>query len=366
MPFSSKAYRLALVGGMVHYATSDQTLCFLPVSDMPTESPPTLVRAFSRTLADHGLTLRRADLSVLQLNLGKLCNIACTHCHVNAGPGRKEIMTRQTIDRVLQWIARHRPATVDLTGGAPEMVPDFRYLVATIRQIAPGIRLIDRCNLVILNEPGYDWVGEFLRRNRVEVVASMPCYSAENVDAQRGDGVFDRSIAALQELNALGYGKGDPRYPLNLVYNPGGDWLPPEQAALEADYKRELEEHFRITFDALYALANLPIARFASWLRRQGSYQSYMELLANAFNPQTVVELMCRDTISVSWRGEVYDCDFNQMLHLQWKDEAGSGLYLWDVDPAATRGRPIGTGNHCYGCTAGAGSSCGGAVLAQP
>ncbi len=300
---------------------------------------------------------------MLQLNLGKLCNITCSHCHVNAGPGRKEIMNRETIDRVLEWILRHRPETVDLTGGAPEMNPDFRHLVGTVRRELPETRLIDRCNLVILNEPGFEWSGRFLRDQQVEIMASMPCYSAENVNAQRGEGVFDRSIAALQELNGLGYGLGDPRWPLHLVYNPGGDWLPPDQASLEADYKRELAKHFGIRFDRLYALTNLPISRFASWLKRRGAYQSYLELLAGAFNPQTVDGLMCRDTLSVGWRGEVYDCDFNQMLHLQWKGESGAGLFLWDIDPLAEKDRAIALGNHCYGCTAGAGSSCGGTVV---
>ncbi|MFT4641617.1 MAG: radical SAM/Cys-rich protein [Verrucomicrobiales bacterium] len=324
-------------------------------------APP--IRPFARTLADQGLDLKRGETTILQLNLGKLCNITCTHCHVNAGPGRKEIITRETVDRVLAWFEKHRPTTVDLTGGAPEMAPDFRHLVMSIREMAPQTQIIDRCNLVILNEPGFEWAGEFLQDQRVEIVASMPCYSAENVNAQRGDGVFDRSIAALKQLNALGYGKGDASYPLNLVYNPGGDWLPPEQEALQADYKRELKKHFGITFDQLYALTNLPVSRFASYLRREGSYDTYMELLANAFNPHTVAGLMCRDTISVSWKGEVYDCDFNQMLNLQWQDDTGTGQFLWDVDPSKMEGRAIATANHCYGCTAGAGSSCGGTVI---
>ena len=186
------------------------------------------------------------------------------------------------------------------------------------------------------------------------------------MNAQRGEGVFDRSIEALKQLNGLGYGKGDPRYPMNLVYNPGGDWLPPDQAELEADYKRELREHFDITFDQLYALTNLPISRFASWLRRNDAYESYLELLANAFNPGTFEGLMCRDTISVGWKGEVYDCDFNQMLNLQWKGASGSGLFLWDIDPAMTEGQSIAVGNHCYGCTAGSGSSCGGTLISNP
>ena len=322
-----------------------------------------VIPSFASTLAKHGVTLERGETKVLQLNLGKLCNITCTHCHVNAGPGRKEIITRETVDRVLDWFDQHRPETIDLTGGAPEMAPDFRHLVTRVRELAPETRIIDRCNLVILKELSFEWVGEFLRNHRVEIVASMPCYSAENVNAQRGDGVFDRSIAGLQELNELGFGKGNPDYPLHLVYNPGGAWLPPEQAELQADYKRELKKHFDITFDQLYALTNLPVSRFASFLRREGSYDAYMELLANAFNLGTVEGLMCRDTLSVSWKGEVYDCDFNQMLQLQLKDEAGKKLDLWDVDPSALAGRSIALGNHCYGCTAGAGSSCGGTLV---
>lgn len=327
----------------------------------PTLAPS--VPAFSRTLAAHQLDLKRSRTKVLQLNLGKLCNITCTHCHVNAGPGRKEIIARETVDRVLEWIEKHQPAVVDLTGGAPEMAPDFRYLVTSIRQASPLTRVMDRCNLVILNEPGFEWTGPFLRENEIEVVASMPCYSAENVNAQRGDGVFDRSIAALGQLNALGYGAGDARLPLQLVYNPGGDWLPPDQSELELDYKRELKKHFGITFDHLYAITNLPVSRFASWLRRNGSYESYMELLVNAFNPRTVEGLMCRDTISVSWKGEVYDCDFNQMLGLQWKDTSNKGLFLWDIEPDEIINKPITTGHHCYGCTAGSGSSCDGTVV---
>ncbi len=321
------------------------------------------ISSFASTLAKHEVTLARGETKVLQLNLGKLCNITCTHCHVNAGPGRKEIMTRETVDRVLEWFDEYRPETIDLTGGAPEMAPDFRHLVTRIRELAPETRIIDRCNLVILNEPGYDWVGKFLRDQRVEIVASMPCYSAENVNAQRGDGVFDRSIAGLRELNGLGFGKGEPNYPLHLVYNPGGAWLPPEQAELQEDYKRELKKHFEITFDQLYALTNLPVSRFAAFLRREGSYDTYMELLASAFNLGTVEGLMCRNTLSVSWKGEIYDCDFNQMLQLQLKDEAGAKLNLWDVDPSKMAGRSIAFGNHCYGCTAGAGSSCSGTLV---
>ena len=264
-------------------------------------------------------------------------------------------MTRKTIDRILDWLAPTDIPTVDLTGGAPEMIPDFRYLVTRLREM--NRHVMDRCNLTILLEPGYEGVAEFLADNQVEIVASMPCYSSENVNAQRGDGVFDASIAALGHLNTLGYGT---RLPLHLVYNPLGAKLPGPQSELEEDYKRELAAQFGIHFNRLYAITNLPIARFASWLRRNGEYETYMELLASSFNPATVPGLMCRSTLSIGWRGEVYDCDFNQMLGLRW--ESDKPVFLWDIDPSRIENRPITTGVHCFGCTAGAGSSCGGTV----
>lgn len=312
--------------------------------------------SFASTLAGHGLSLRRSRTEILQVNVGKLCNLTCTHCHVNAGPKRREIMTRETVDRILSWLAATDIPTVDLTGGAPEMLPDFRYLITRLREL--DRRIIDRCNLTILLEPGYEGVAEFLAENSVEIVASMPCYSPENVNAQRGDGVFDASIKALQKLNALGYGT---RLALDLVYNPVGANLPGPQADLEADYKRELASHFGIEFRHLFTITNLPVSRFASYLRHNGQYESYMELLVQAFNPVTVAGLMCRNTISVGWQGEVYDCDFNQQLGLQWKN--GKPLCLWDIDAGMLEGRAIAVGEHCFGCTAGAGSSCGGAVV---
>lgn len=312
--------------------------------------------SFSTTLADHGLDLKRARVEILQINVGKLCNLTCSHCHVNAGPARKEIMQRETVARILDWLALTEIPTVDLTGGAPEMIPDFRFFVTELRR--QGRHVIDRCNLTILLDPKHGGLAEFLAANEVEIIASMPCYSAENVNAQRGDGVFDASIAALQKLNALGYGT---RLPLHLVYNPVGASLPGPQPELEADYKRELAGHFGIVFNNLYTITNLPIARFASWLRHQGKYEDYLALLARAFNPATIPGLMCRNTINVGWRGEVFDCDFNQMLGLQWRN--GKPLFLWDVDVARVEGRSIATGEHCFGCTAGAGSSCGGALV---
>jgi radical SAM/Cys-rich protein len=318
---------------------------------------------FSDRLAANGLTLRHTRTEVLQVNVGKLCNLTCTHCHVNAGPKRKEIMSRETIDRIIDWLEPTSISTIDLTGGAPEMIPDFRYFITRLRTIQPPIRIIDRCNLTILVERGYERLAEFLAAKKVEIIASMPCYSPRNVDAQRGDGVFDRSIDALRLLNRLGYGvAGD--LPLHLIYNPVGAYLPGPQRDLEADYKRELAVHFGIVFNKLYTITNLPIARFAAYLRHNGKLEEYMELLINSFNPATIDGLMCRNTVSVGWQGEVYDCDFNQQLEMQWSRNGGSRpMFLWDVDPDEIDDREIMTGDHCFGCTAGAGSSCGGAIV---
>jgi len=315
---------------------------------------------FSERLAASGVNLRHTRTEVLQINVGKICNLTCVHCHVNAGPNRKEIMTRETVDRIIDWLAKTEIPTVDLTGGAPEMIPDFRYFIERVRALEPFRKIIDRCNLTILLEPGYEGLAQFLARHKVEIIASMPCYTPENVNAQRGEGVFDGSIAGLQLLNSLGYGV-DIDLPLHLVYNPVGAFLPGPQAELEADYKRELKTHFGIVFNKLYTITNLPIARFASYLKHNGKLDEYMELLMSAFNPGTIEGLMCRNTISVGWRGEVYDCDFNQQLDMQWRN--GRALSLWDVDPDEVENRPIMTGDHCFGCTAGAGSSCGGALL---
>src|SRR5436309_3125093 len=296
---------------------------------------------FAQTLARKSLSLLRTRPEILQVNVGKLCNLTCVHCHVNSGPKRKEITTRETIDRIVDWLARTDIPTVDLTGGAPEMIPDFRFFIDQVKRLQPLRHIIDRCNLTILLEPGYEDLGEFLARNRVEIVASMPCYSAENVNTQRGEGVFEGSIAALQLLNSLGYGI-DPELPLHLVYNPVGAFLPPSQDELEVDYKRELKKHFGIVFNNLYALTNLPIGRFASYLRHNGKLDEYMELLISAFNRATIEGLMCRNTISVGWRGEVYDCDFNQQLGMQWSDDGGSKpLFLWDIDPDSLEHREI-------------------------
>ena len=319
------------------------------------------VNRFAAKLLEHRLPLRRARTEILQINVGKLCNLTCVHCHVNAGPKRKEIMTRETIDRVLDWLAKTDIPTVDLTGGAPEMIPDFRYFVERLKRLSPPRHIIDRCNLTILLEPGFEGYAQFLAEHEIEIIASMPCYSPQNVNAQRGDGVFDASIKALQLLNSLGYG-ADPRLALHLVYNPNGAFLPGPQAELEADYKQELREHFGIVFNSLFTITNLPVSRFASYLRNNGKLAEYMALLTEAFNPTTIGGLMCRNTINVSWQGEVFDCDFNQMLKMQWRD-GSQGLHLWDIDPAAVADREILTADHCFGCTAGAGSSCGGALV---
>jgi radical SAM/Cys-rich protein len=316
---------------------------------------------FGQKLAANSIYLRRARPEILQVNVGKLCNLTCVHCHVNAGPKRKEIMTRETIDRILDWLAKTDIPTVDLTGGAPEMIPDFRYFIDEVKSLQPHRHIIDRCNLTILLESGYEDLARFLASNTVEIIASMPCYSPENVNAQRGEGVFEGSIAALRILNSLGYGI-DSELPLHLVYNPVGAFLPPSQAALEADYKRELNKHFGIVFNNLYTLTNLPIGRFASYLRHNNKLNKYMELLIQAFNPATIDGLMCRNTISLGWRGELYDCDFNQQLGMQWNNGGSKPLFLWDIDPDSLEDREIMTGNHCFGCTAGAGSSCGGAI----
>lgn len=319
------------------------------------------VTPFAHTLKQHRLEIRRKAPAILQLNIGKLCNLACSHCHVNAGPWRKEIMTRATIDKILAWLEPTPIQTVDLTGGAPEMMPDFRYLIQALKKQAQPRHIIDRCNLTIIVQPGYEYLAEFLAEHEVEIVASMPCYSHDNVDAQRGDGVFDASIKALQHLNGVGYGI-DPTLSLHLVYNPVNPQLPPAQAALEADYKAALQKHFNIVFNRLYTITNMPIARYESYLKQNQQLTDYYQLLIDNFNPATVDGLMCRDTINVSYDGRVYDCDFNQMLALPMQHQAHTSPYLWELNPQDLQQQPIVTANHCYGCTAGAGSSCQGAT----
>jgi radical SAM/Cys-rich protein len=304
--------------------------------------------------------LRRGSLATLQVNLGYRCNQSCLHCHVNAGPNRTEMMADIDIDLVLQVLAARRVETLDLTGGAPELHPQFRRLVTQARAL--GVQVIDRCNLTILSEPGQEDLAEFLAAQGVQVVASMPCYSAANVDKQRGEGVFDRSIAGLQRLNALGYGQPGSVLSLNLVYNPQGPSLPPPQVALEADYKRELAQHFGIQFNHLFALTNMPIQRFGSTLVSKGTFQGYMQLLRGAHRPENLPGVMCRSTVSVDWQGDLFDCDFNQMLGLNAHIGSAPRPHLRDLLHHDPQGASIRVADHCYGCTAGQGSSCGGAL----
>jgi radical SAM/Cys-rich protein len=304
--------------------------------------------------------IRRARLTTLQVNLGYRCNQSCLHCHVNAGPNRTEAMAPATIDLVLEVLDRRRIATLDITGGAPELHPEFRRLVAAARDL--GVKVMDRCNLTILSEPWQEDTAAFLAENEVEVVASMPCYLADNVDRQRGNGVFDRSIRGLRTLNAVGY--GDPRrgLVLNLVFNPQGPSLPPGQKALEADYKRVLRDEHGIVFDELFVLANMPIQRFGSTLISKAQFDDYMALLRGAHRPENLPGVMCRSLVSVDFEGFLHDCDFNQMLKLPLVGAGGHAAHLRDLLEEELDGRPIRVAGHCYGCTAGQGSSCGGAL----
>jgi radical SAM/Cys-rich protein len=305
--------------------------------------------------------LRRRAVQTLQVNLGYTCNQTCVHCHVNAGPNRTEQMSRENIDAVLDVLVAKDIGTLDLTGGAPELNRHFRDLVVEARR--RGVHVIDRCNLTILFEPGQDGLAQFLAAEQVEVVASLPCYLEDNVDRQRGKGVFDKSVRALQRLNALGYGRTEA-LPLTLVYNPQGASLPPDQARLEADYRRMLGEHFGIVFTRLFALANMPIARFGSTLISKGSFREYMALLRSAHRAANLDGVMCRSLVSVDWQGYLYDCDFNQMLGMPLREEGrGHGrIHLDDWLEMDLAGNPIVVADHCYGCTAGQGSSCGGAL----
>ena len=303
--------------------------------------------------------IRRDRLDTLQLNLGYLCNLACVHCHVGAGPNRTELMNRATMELALDLARRHGATTLDLTGGSPEMNPHFRWLVEQASDA--GIAVMDRLNPTIMEEPGYEWVGGFLARHGVEVVASLPCYSRENVDAQRGNGVFNASISALQTLNALGYGRAGSGLALNLVYNPLGPSLPPPQESLEADYRRLLDEQFGIRFNNLFTITNMPIKRFGSVLLSKGEFEAYMTLLKNAYTPANLKDVMCRNMLSIDYRGYVYDCDFNQMLGLPLGG-ASAATHLRELVARDALPHAIGVADHCYGCAAGQGSSCGGAL----
>jgi radical SAM/Cys-rich protein len=304
--------------------------------------------------------IRRGRLDTLQVNVGYRCNQSCVHCHVGASPHRTEEMDGAVADTVLQFLARRRIVTLDITGGAPELNPHFRRLVRAARDM--GVRVMDRCNLTILEVPGQEDLPEFLAGEQVEIVASMPCYLADNVDRQRGKGVFDGSIRGLRRLNALGFGRDGSGLILNLVYNPQGASLPPPQVALEADYKRILRENYGIAFNRLFTLANMPIQRFGSTLISRGEFESYLDLLQHAHLDANIDGVMCRSLISVDWRGFVYDCDFNQMLDLPMTRSGRQRLHLSDLLEADIAGQPIRVAGHCFGCTAGQGSSCGGAL----
>ena len=314
---------------------------------------------FVQRLAEHGLhPLRAARIEVLQINVGKLCNMTCQHCHVDAGPDRREVMTRDTLQECLDVLARTEIPTVDLTGGAPEMNPHFRWFVTEARRL--GRHVIDRSNLTILLAPRFDDLPEFLAAHQVEIVASLPCYLEENTDAQRGNGVFKKSIEVLQTLNLLGYGRPDTGLTLTLVYNPVGPSLPPDQSTLEAAYRRELQARYGIVFSRLFTITNMPISRFLDYLLSSGEYESYMQKLVDSFNPIAAESVMCRTMLSVDWRGSLYDCDFNQMLELGLT--RGLPQHIRDFDETKLARRFIVTGQHCYGCTAGAGSSCQGVI----
>ena len=304
--------------------------------------------------------VKRKKFDTLQVNLGYKCNQTCLHCHVNAGPNRTEMMDSETVDLVIDVLRERGLATLDLTGGAPELNVHFRRLVVAAREL--GVRVIDRCNLTILFEPEQEDLAQFLADHDVEVTASMPCYSQENVDKQRGDGVFDKSIAGLQKLNSLGYGK---HLPLNLVYNPLGASLPPNQEKLELDFKRELDKHFGIEFTQLFTLANMPIQRFGSTLISKGTFTQYMTLLKENFKQENMEGLMCRNTVSVDYQGNLHDCDFNQMLNMPMRLKDTQKAHLRDLIGQELDGQAIAIADHCYGCTAGQGSSCGGALVAK-
>jgi radical SAM/Cys-rich protein len=318
---------------------------------------PSAQITFASSLALHGFdALRRVRLETVQVNVGKLCNQACQHCHVDAGPKRTERMSRETAHRVISLLENTPEVeTVDITGGAPELNPNFRALVQESRRLKK--RVIDRCNLTVLLEPGQEDLLDFLREQQVDIIASLPCYTAENVDKQRGRGVFERSIKALRLLNGAGYGRPGSTLRLDLVFNPGGASLPPAQEGLEREYKGHLREEFGIEFGRLLTITNMPIRRFSDYLVRIGQQQSYKTLLANSFNPSTVERVMCRYLISISWDGGIYDCDFNQMLEMP----STRRVFIWEIDSFSQLARDeIQVGDHCFGCTAGPGSSCGG------
>lgn len=314
---------------------------------------------FQSKLHEHRYDLKKTSIDILQVNVGKLCNLTCSHCHVEAGPTKtRENMSEETAKAIVRLMDDLKPKTLDLTGGAPEMNPYFRYLVAEAHK--RGLQVIDRCNLTILFEKGMEELGEFLSDHQVEVIASLPCYSKDNVDKQRGNGTFGKSIQALQRLNTLGYGKPDSGLMLNLVYNPVGAHLPPAQTKLENDYKERLKDDFGIVFNKLYTITNMPITRYAKYLKAFDQLGSYTELLINNFNPHTLNGLMCRNTLNISWDGRLFDCDFNQMLGMGMRN--GKPFTVFTVTKEDLNNWQVLTADHCFACTAGAGSSCQGAL----
>tara|TARA_A100000171_G_scaffold14079_1_gene12271 strand:+ start:345 stop:1400 length:1056 start_codon:yes stop_codon:yes gene_type:complete len=303
------------------------------------------------------MPLKPISVDVFQINVGKMCNQVCKHCHVDAGPDRKEIMTRETMQQCLDALKISKATTVDLTGGAPEMNPDFRWFVEEISKL--GKNIIVRCNLtIILANPKYHDLPEFFKKHKVNVVSSLPSFTAKRTDAQRGDGVFEKSIKALQMLNEIGYGKDGTGLKLDLVYNPSGAFLPDDQTILQSEFKRKLKENFNIVFNDLYAITNLPVSRFLDYLINSNNYEEYMNELVNAFNPTAVAGVMCRSMVSIGWDGYLYDCDFNQMLEMKLKNDAPDHIRDFNLDKLMAR--EIMVNQHCFGCTAGAGSSCGG------
>jgi radical SAM/Cys-rich protein len=303
--------------------------------------------------------LTATGIHVFQINVGKLCNQTCHHCHVDAGPDRREIMSRETAELCIRALAQTEIPTVDITGGAPELNPNFRWLVQEARAL--GRHVIDRCNLTILLVPSQADLPAFLASNQVEIICSLPYFLAGQTDAQRGQGVFEKSLEALRLLNSLGYGLPESPLKLNLVYNPAGAFLPPAQASIERDFRRELGRRYGVVFHSLYTITNMPISRFLEFLLRTGNYERYMDRLIQAFNPRAAEGVMCRNTLSVGWDGSLYDCDFNQMLDL--KVNGGSPVHIRDFSLERLQSREIVVGEHCYGCTAGSGSSCGGTVV---
>ncbi len=314
---------------------------------------------FRDTLIKNNIFLTRRAPEILQVNIGRLCNLACHHCHVEAGPKRVENMESKTVERLIELLEVSPSIhTVDLTGGAPELNPNFRRLVTESRRLKKSV--IDRCNLTVLYEPGQEGTAQFMRDHQVQIIASLPCYSKENVEKQRGQGVFNKSIEALKTLNKLGYAQPDSGLKLDLVYNPTGPYLPPKQEKLQADYKKELWELFEIQFDNLYAITNMPIKRFLRDLERNKKLDDYMNLLVNNFNPQAAAGVMCRNLVSVAWNGDIFDCDFNQMLEIPLESQESN---IWNIKSFVhLKEKSVALGNHCFACTAGSGSSCHGAL----